>query len=539
MHVELEGVFYMSPMRSACRRVAGVAVLAAWVVVATIRVEALADDFTKPIRVSADGHYLVQPDGEPFFWLGDTGWLLFARLNREEADHYLKDRAEKGFTVIQAVILGLVDPVATPNRYGALPLIDQDPSRPNPAYFENVDWVVDRASRYGLRIAMLPAWGAAVIGGYLGDHKQRIFTTKNAQEYGRWLGARYQNRGIIWILGGDTNPIGVDATWQADKVIPSVDMKIVDYRPLYDAMARGIFAGEGGTPFISYHITCCSWPGTAQPRTSLYLADRRWLTMNMLQSSHFRHPKSQTLFPGVAFAWDGTRNYEPIKDEYDSVPTRPVVDGEPRYEDLTVDVEWQDAERIKEYGYWTAYDARNAAYHAVFAGAAGHTYGNAMVWQFYNPSNFPPVPPVIADLTWQNALQRPGAGQVQYLKALMLSRPYFARIPDQSLIIGDSEQGERHISGTRDRGGSYAMVFVPKRQSVTVDLNKIAGTQANAWWFDPRTGTATQVNQTFPTSGPTTFTPPYSSTGEDWVLVVDDVSKGYGVPGRQAVVGAN
>ena len=496
-----------------------------------------ADDFTQPVRVSPDGHYLAQPDGQPFFWLGDTGWSMLMRLTREETDQYLMDRAKKGFTVIQAVAMGgPADRLDVPNRYGALPLIKNNPRRPNPKYFEHIDWAVERAAHYKLRIAMLPIWGAALVGGYLDDNKEKIFTPGSAESYGRWLATRYRRKGIIWILGGDTNPIGVDTIVNGDKIVKPADMTIKDYRPIYDAMAKGIIAGEGGVPLISYHITCCNWLGTAKPRTSLYLGDRSWLTMNMLQSSHFRNPNSQTLFPGVAFAWDGTRNYEPIQEEYDSVPTRPVVDGEPRYEDLTVDVKWQDPKVIAAKGYWTAYDARNAAYHAVFSGAAGHTYGNAMVWQFYNPTNFPAVPPVRAELPWPAALQRPGAEQMQYLKNLMLSRPFFTRIPDESLIIGDVEQGERHISATRDRGGSYGMVFIPKGQSVKVDLNRITGGRAAAWWYDPRTGTATRVGESLTTIGARTFTPPSSGSEDDWILVLDDESRGFAAPG---VVGGN
>jgi hypothetical protein len=44
------------------------------------------------IVVSPNGHYLMTENGKPFFWLGDTGWLLFLKLNREEADQYLEDR---------------------------------------------------------------------------------------------------------------------------------------------------------------------------------------------------------------------------------------------------------------------------------------------------------------------------------------------------------------------------------------------------------------------------------------------------------------
>src|SRR3989449_10421538 len=57
------------------------------------------------LRVSPNGRYFEDQNGKPFFYLGDTCWLLFQRPNREELDEYLKDRAAKGFTVIQAYVL--------------------------------------------------------------------------------------------------------------------------------------------------------------------------------------------------------------------------------------------------------------------------------------------------------------------------------------------------------------------------------------------------------------------------------------------------
>src|SRR6266849_1030209 len=94
------------------------------------------------IRVSANQRFLVREDGTPFFYLGDTAWALFQRLDREEADRYLRDRAAKGFTVIQAVALSEFDGLRVPNRYGDLPLHDGDPHRPNDTYFRHVDAVV-------------------------------------------------------------------------------------------------------------------------------------------------------------------------------------------------------------------------------------------------------------------------------------------------------------------------------------------------------------------------------------------------------------
>ena len=45
------------------------------------------------LKVSENHRFLVYEDGRPFFYLGDTAWELFHRLNREEADRYLENRA--------------------------------------------------------------------------------------------------------------------------------------------------------------------------------------------------------------------------------------------------------------------------------------------------------------------------------------------------------------------------------------------------------------------------------------------------------------
>ena len=57
------------------------------------------------LEVHENRRYLQYENGKPFLYLGDTAWELFHRLNREEATQYLTNRAQKGFTVIQAVVL--------------------------------------------------------------------------------------------------------------------------------------------------------------------------------------------------------------------------------------------------------------------------------------------------------------------------------------------------------------------------------------------------------------------------------------------------
>jgi len=502
-----------------------------------------ADDLTRPIRASADGHFLVQPDGRPFFWLSDTAWELFNRLNREETDLYLKDRAQKGFTVILAVVTGRVGEgtgIKALNRYGQSPFIDRDPLQPNLDYFKHVDWAVDRAAHYGLRLALLPVWGLSDVSGEESTRIAQLFDPAKAEQYGHWLASRYRGKGVIWVLGGDVDPLWPDnlrfvqdreGNWTRQG-----GLTIRDFRPVYDALAKGIKAGDGLDAFITYHITGISFSGTAHPRTSLYFHDREWLTMNMIQSSHSIDPTTQLRMMGADFGWNSTLNYEPIGDEYASLPARPVVDSEPHFEDHPIvdDVFNAILQRF-EGRYWRAYDIRNALYHALFAGAAGHAYGHFNVWEFYDINNGPHDyfdPENFRDRkSWRIALDAPGAGQMHYAKALMLSRPYFSRIPDQTVIVGDLGKGEQHLSATRDRDGSYMMIYLPQGGSVVVDMTRLAGPVAVAWWFNPRTGTANRIKGDFSTSGTRSFTPATNGSENDWVLVLDEVRKELSAPG--------
>jgi hypothetical protein len=215
------------------------------------------------LQVSSDGHYLQYEDGKPFFWLGDTGWELFHRLKKEEITKYLENRRSKGFNVIQAVILAEFDGLRKPNQYGTVPLNNLDPTQPNEAYFELVDWTVQQALQKNIFMGLLPTWGDKVT--KLWGEGPVIFNEDNAYVYGKWLGNRYkQYPNIIWILGGDR---------------PAVRDSL-DWRPIWRAMAKGIKEGTGNKAIFSYH----TWGG--ENSTSQYLHNEDWLHINMMQSGH-------------------------------------------------------------------------------------------------------------------------------------------------------------------------------------------------------------------------------------------------------------
>ncbi len=444
------------------------------------------------LKVSENKRFLVTEKGEPFFWLGDTAWELFHRLDREEADRYLRKRATQGFTVIQAVGLAELDGHTVPNAYGHRPLVDLDPARPDVKdgprndYWAHVDFVVDRANELGLRIGFLPTWGR-----YWHDKVRDgkpLFTKENAAVYGEWLGRRYKDKGLIWILGGDR---GVDNAEQKE---------------IIRALARGLRQGDGGVHLMTFHP-----PGGAG--SSQWFHDDSWLDFNLRQNGH------------VA---DYSGRYAETRADYERKPIKPVIDGEPLYEGHPISF------NAKALGHSTAADVRRPLYWDLFSGACGHTYGHHSVWQMWQPNRSPINDPLTP---WTEAIDEPGASQMIHARRLLESRPFLTRIPDDAVIVTDRVAtavpgaGRARFVATRDASGSYAMIYVPVGRKFKVRMDKISGAKVKAWWFDPRTGTVTAIGE-FLNTGEREFVSPQAGELLDWVLVLDDTAKNFPPPGQ-------
>jgi hypothetical protein len=242
--------------------------------------------------------------------------------------------------------------------------------------------------------------------------------------------------------------------------------------------------------------------------SSAWFHDEEWLSFNMWQSSHARCD---------------VPNWEMIGADYSRLPAKPVLDDEPNYEDHPISPwpTWNPAN-----GYFRDHDVRQQCYRSVFAGGCGVSYGHQAIWQFCG-ARYPAINH--ADRPWQEALDRPGAAQMIHLRRLMESRPYFSRIPDQSLLAANSEERGTHMRATRDAAGNYALVYTPLAQPIHVRLEWATGSQVRAWWYNPRSGGATVIG-TFAAQGTAAFQPPVD--GPDWVLVLDAVDAGFGTPGQ-------
>lgn len=438
------------------------------------------------IIVSPDGRYLQRENGNPFLYIGDTAWELFHRLSIDEADRYLTDRADKGFTVIQAVVLAELDGLTVPNANGDLPLVDPKPGAPitpNEPYFAHVDAIVRRANELGLVIGMLPTWGrywkkvaSSQTGPDVGDDSC-IFTTGNAKSFGEWIGTRYASSDLIWILGGDR------------------DIDTDEERALLNAMAAGLKSGDGGAHLCTFHPR---GPGRSREQ----LDGVEWVDFHMCQTSHAAAGHDTGIFIDADYAMD---------------PPMPTVDGEPRYESIPIGFYLHGNDPAVRF---TDYDARTAAWCAILAGACGHTYGNNNIWQMYDEGRKPIIG---ANVPWHRAIAHPGATQMGYMRELLESVGWWKLRPvagSATFVVDGPDRGAAKIRAGLAPDGSVALVYSPKGEPFSLRLTAMGGRTVRERWFNPRYGTLhpihTATNRSFQT-----YTPPTHGDECDWVLVLD------------------
>jgi hypothetical protein len=320
-------------------------------------------------------------------------------------------------------------------------------------------------------MALVPVWGGNVRAG--------MVSREQAGEYATWLAKRYRDYpNIIWLNGGDTPGSDSTETWRI------IGRTIRENDPNH---------------LITFHPR-------GRMQSSWWFHEEDWLDFNMFQSGHRRYDQDDTELNY------GEDNWRYAKTDYDLDPVKPTIDGEPSYEGIP-----QGLHDPNE-PFWNDNDVRRYAYWSVFAGCFGFTYGHSAVMQFYRPEDTNPA--YGAKIYWTEAIDAPGAGQLIHLKDLMLSRPYFSRVPDQS-IISDETQGERYDFQIATSGDGYAFVYTYNGRNISVDGKAIPADEVSASWFDPRNGEISPIG-TFDADGTIDFDPPGDmKNGNDWVLILD------------------
>lgn len=494
-----------------------------------LSVPACAGSESWQLCVSSNGRFLQYSDGKPFFWLGDTGWLLPQKLDREATKGYLTRCQQNGYNVVQVQVLNAVPSV---NAYGAL---SNDPQnswdfsvfahaatptsrasalsedvRSGLSYWDHMDYIIRTAEAHGIYIAMVCIWGGLVKGGAM--------DVEGAKAYGRFLAERYKDSpNIIWVIGGDIPGDVKPEVWSA----LAETIKSIDKQHLMTFHPRGRY-------------TSAHWWSKAP-----------WIDFHMYQSGHRRYGQrmSDRTYPipdnTEEDSWmyvDSTWKYNPIK---------PVIDGEPSYEDIPQGLHFPTGPR------WRSHDVRRYAYWDVFAGAFGHTYGHNAIMQMARPGDA--VAYSDTSKPWYEAQRDSGYVQMKYLKALMLTLPYFERVPYQEMIYKDNGKKYERLIATR--GNDYALVYNYTGRDMPLDLTLISGKRKNLWWMSCIDGSLTYIGVV--NNGRHTLHPPVTVAGvepsqandtsglavksseyevRDGVLIIIDADKDYLSPGQQNIM---
>ncbi len=554
------------------------------------------------LEVSTNGRFLQHADGTPFFWQGDTAWGIF-RNSLRDADNslyqdfpiedYFATRAAQGFNVVQAQLLPLTlyrahtvegtfakDDVDTEvNAYGhkafvdgntsgdfSVPLIAKDSTSAIDDYWEYVEYVIDTAAKHGIYMAIVPAWN-----NHFKNHNvPTVVTDKSvAYGYGHFLGKRFGIKpNVVWIMGGDA----FVKPEQIEDNAFRLNLLAMNF-----AIAEGIADGVNGVSEqdgeADYDTTLMTLHPKGAGQSSGDLKEYRqakWLDFNAIQSS-ITHDRLSNK--------GSSRIYDSIQEDYMRSPVRPVLNSEVSYENswrrfkLSADMNNVDTIPI------TSWESRRSGYLSVFAGSFGHTYGHRNIIHFLrggqiagNGANGPWYESLGIDLVTGERItglqHGEGANHMQYLKNLILSRPFFERIPDQA-VIGKTPEGGRfdRLQATRSDKGNYALVYVANGRDFEVDFKQLHIKHLNAWWYNPRDGQVYDGKGQLTNNKPfveyldisklkkMNFLPPgkpspasddpfieefkVNSVGNDWVLVLDDADAGFSVPGVFECVNAH
>ena len=404
-------------------------------------------------------------DGKPFFWLGDTAWLLFEKLSYEEAKLYLNHRKSLGFNVIQCVLVHTYKDGFFSS--GKTPLSQE--------YWEEVRKIVSYAEEIGLIMGILPMWGAMV--------KNNIIHENNIDQYTDFILKLFEPfKNIIWILGGD--------------------IRGDEYFSLYDHLGKRL-KEKDSTRLITFHPF---------GRTGSYqwFSACSWIDFHMFQSGHRRYDQVQMN------AWDdklskedcfGEDNYKYVRKNATLQPFKPCLDGEPSYEGIL-----QGLHDITQ-PYWQDYDVRRYAYWSVLEGACGFTYGNNAIMQFYKNGEEGSYG---VRENWIEALDMSGGKQMKHLKDLMLSLDFVQGHSCPDMVL-DPKPFYEHISVFASK--DFILCYDYLGKEFTLNLEDYKNKKLTCYWINPEDGIRYCFGKT-EGKGSITVKPEKRENSNDWILLL-------------------
>lgn len=416
-----------------------------------------------PLKVSSNGRYLVNQQGDPFLMIGDDAASLMVNGSLSDAEYYLANRASHNFNVVSIELIC--------NAYGGgrsdastfdglVPFTTHgDLSTPNELYFARCDEMIRAAARHGITIMLNPAEAAGFVS------TLRVNGVDKCKAYGRYLGNRYKTfDNLVWKSGCDFQ------TWPTD-----ADNALVK------AIADGI--KETDSPHI--HTL------QLQYYVSSSLDNTLWSDLVTLNAAY-------TYYPAYA---------EVLKD-YNRTPVVPVFLVESDYEFEN----GADSECLRRQDYWS-----------FLAGSCGYVYGSGYVWPMIDGWKDNLNTTGVSQLSYCKALLdfRPWYSLVPDQSHELVTAGYGTFSSEGNPYTSISENDYVTAASTPD--GKLALVYIPSARTISVDLTKLSDA-ITARWYDPTTGTYLPIaGSPFSNAGSQAFTTPgvHADGAGDWVLVLE------------------
>jgi len=420
-----------------------------------------------PLKASGNGRYMVDQNEVPFLIHGASPWEAWT-LSTNDIKTCFDDFAAKGFTAILVQLESTTYKLYAPtNFYGYIPF-----STPNDFATASSNYfnTIDFIFNYA-KLKNIVVLAVPLYMGYNDDQgwggQVNASTDAKVNAYGQFLGERYKNQGNIIWCVG------------GDRALNAQEIERVT------ALKNGITTNDTVNPFTAHVFG-------SEPAVTFSPND--WLTLN-------------NVYTYSANEWIEMHT------AYGRSPVKPVIMIESGYEE--------------DVNIPAALSVRTESYVAAFSGSCGQFYGHNDVWIFNTN--------IYDGKVWQTKLNAVGAQQQAYFGALLKSRRWWLWQPDVNNVVVTSAKGTgaSYMATTRASNGETVMVWFPNgsSQTATVNMTKVSGPNANAWWFNPRDGSATFIGS-YPVSGSRNFTGP---TAGDWVLVLDNASLNLAAPGALQV----
>lgn len=432
-----------------------------------------------PVRLNAAKTCFLDQNGNPCFALGDAPQMLPEMLGKSDIELYLSDRAARGINLLWMIMADRIYQTSPPNNLnGDAPFSGANFTNFNSAYWNYIDYIMQRALVWGQTVLFMPAFmGLSDTQGY----RSSFYGSSDAvlQAYAAFLGARYGGfPNLIWLLGGDADP--ANTTMYAKLNTFAVALKAADTGShLMTLEACRFTEASTAAPNGGYSST--------EALTAALGSVPSWLDVNWV----YQHQ--------AAVLAGSQRCYTQGK---------PCLFGEDDYE---LD------------GGFTSAQIRGQGWNAVLGGCTlGRLFGNAVIWPFnsVNSGDLTTTP------TWQSQLGAAGSVGQQLLGKLFRSRRHQLLVPDISNVVMTAGTG---CVCARDSEGKSIIAYLPTTATVTIDMTKITDASgfANCNWFNPSTGAVTAIGPVG-TTGTHNFTSPDSN---DWALVIDSAAAGFRTPG--------